>query len=186
MKFLPLILILALAGCKAPIQDVPPSPTVPMAFYHADLEVLPVMDTNTVTLSWTANGSNLTGANVYWGNTKGGSYPNELNYGAVTTAVVTLIYPDATAPLEWYFVVTSLMDTNESGYSNEAHWPAYAPIITGFHLAAQGLVKASGDLAHWQAFTNTDLNGVDLPYDSDRKFFSGTNATLKPILFYPQ
>lgn len=199
MRIKPFIfgVLLVLAGCKSPIQDVPPSPTkavsiMPqMALAVNSLAVAaPITETDAVSLAWSPGSDpGVTGYKIYYG-TNSGVYFASVDAGAATSAIVSVVSL-LDANVEWFFVATAYapsgFGTNiESAFSNEAHWPAYPPIITGFHLSGNGLVHMASDLIHWQDFTNTDTNGIDLPYEAGAKFFSGTNLTLKPVFFYPQ
>lgn len=183
---------------QAPVAALPPLPMDSIAATSkseplAILEPPPTnsVPTNSVTLAWNASTSPLVaGYRIYYG-TASGSYTNGMiDVGNVTQATLSLLWPCTVA--RYYFVSTAYAfvsgTTNivESPNSNEAHFPPYPPILTGYHLSGSGSVASSSDLSHWQAFTNVDTNGIDLPTGLAIQFFRGTNLNLKPNLFYPQ
>lgn len=191
--FITFVLLVCLTGCRSPVQDTPPSPTKSASIMPMQqiptinrLGMISATETNFVSLAWNpASDQAVTGYKLYYG-TNSGVYFESMDVGAVTSAVVSLVsFVDSDT--EWFFAATAYDSTGlESPFSNEAHWPAYPPIITGFHLSGAGLVESAADLLHWSAFTNVNPQGVDLPYDAGTRFFRGTNLSLKPILFYQQ
>jgi Protein of unknown function (DUF1573) len=74
---------------------------------------------HSVSLSWTASSSPVSGYNVYRGTTSNGPYPTKLNSSLVTT----VDYTDSTVTdgTTYYYVVTSVNSSNvESVDSNQA------------------------------------------------------------------
>jgi len=81
----------------------------------------PVNPQHSVTLTWTASTtSGITGYNVYRSTTNGGPYTQ-----VTSTPVTGTTYTDTsvTALTTYYYVVTALVGSSQSGYSSQASAP---------------------------------------------------------------
>ena len=190
-----------LSGCSSPIPlpvvknqvaisplqmeaSQPPSPITHSLRAKTALVAPVELWTNTVTVAWNSSPSpDVVGYRLYYGS-QPGKYTTTIDVGSIPTAVVRLVTDSVE---RWYFVCTAYNSAGlESPFSNEAHWPPYAPVLTGFTLTGTGAVKQSTDLRNWTTFTNL-LGSINLPLTSGSKFFKGSNKlTIKPIWYQPQ
>lgn len=98
-----------------------------------------VVTQNSVTLTGTDAGTNLTGFNLYRSTVSGGPYPTKVNAALIPVAAAApqLNYTDTTvtAGVTYYYVATAVNQYGESAYSNEEK--AVVPVPQTYVLSTQ-------------------------------------------------
>lgn len=78
-----------------------------------------------VTLAWDSASAEDTGYNIYYKTSPFDPYINKISLGMVNIYTIKTLNPG----VKYYFVITALWGTAESGYSNEVIYQALPPCI---------------------------------------------------------
>ena len=175
-----------LQGSSSKLQEImPPVPGVSSLMKSSALVASvvkisrPLWVTNNVTLAWRQSLSDgVVGYRLYDGLVSG-QYTNIVAVGPFTNVVFTYTYARTNVPRHYFAVTAYDADGVESPKSNEAHYPAYPPVLTGFTLAGHSLIQQSTDLVNWSMPIMLD-GSMTLSLMPGNLFFRGTNLTLTP------